>query len=156
MREITLWKRGDRRAGCVALVDDWKYDMIRKHDWFLNIKGKYKYAITIIDKKHIYMHHFILPLEGADLIDHKDGNGLNNQEENLRRATKSQNMQNSKLRSDNKNGHRGISYVPHLNKWNARIYANKIRYNLGYFPDKEKAVEAYNIATKKYFGEFSN
>ena len=48
------------------------------------------------------MHRIIMNCPDGKFIDHKDGNGLNNQKENLRICTKQQNSGNSKIPKTNK------------------------------------------------------
>lgn len=88
-------------------------------------------------------------------IDHINGNKLDNRIYNLREATYSQNHMNKKPDKKNKSGFKGVCYVKQREKWNANIYFNGKKKNLGYYNNIEDAVKAYNEAAKKYHGEFA-
>ena len=89
------------------------------------------------------------------VIDHIDGNVLNNRKQNLRICTNQQNSMNCKLSSNNTTGHVGISYDKKYNKWDAHIMINRKNIHLGRFQNKEEAINARLKAELKYFGEFS-
>ena len=86
-------------------------------------------------------------------IDHIDGNGLNNRFSNLRLASHSQNICNSRVRRDNKLGIRGVSRRG--NRFRARIRISGKRIDLGYFDTPEEASVAYQKAAQEHFGEFA-
>jgi hypothetical protein len=91
----------------------------------------------------------------AEVIDHINGNRSDNRLCNLRQATRSQNLINSKLRSDNSSGFKGVSWCSGKKKWDARIYsATKLRL-LGRFKTKEEAIAAYATAAAELHGEFA-
>jgi len=107
-------------------------------------------------RRNILMHRGIAERMGLDLsneIDHINGDKLDNRRENLRSATRSQNMMNSGKPKNNTSGHKGVSW--HRNKWEARIIINGKKKHLGCFEDKEEAAKAYKEAAEKYFGEFA-
>jgi prefoldin subunit 5 len=103
-----------------------------------------------IDGKQLYAHRLAwLWMTGEwpkNLIDHKDNNPSNNKWENLREATRSQNGKNSKVRITNKLGIKGISK-------NRSGYL--VRICLGTYDTIEEAIEVYNKAILKYYGEFA-
>lgn len=103
------------------------------------------------------MHRFILGDTKGLEIDHRDGNGLNNCKSNLRLATRSENMQNSRVPKNNRYGVKGVCFLPNRygKKWKAAICANNRAITLGHFHTKEEAAKAYNEAAKKYHGEFA-
>ena len=102
----------------------------------------------------VAMHRIIMSQPKGLMIDHQDGNGLNNRRNNLRLATSSQNNCNSRIRIDNTSGLKGIFLVKKTGKWRARITVNKKENHLGYFLSKKEAYAAYCAASDKYHGEF--
>jgi len=113
-------------------------------------------------RKTIRLHRVILALMlkrdllTGEEVDHIDGNGLNNTRKNLRLATKAQNMANSRKRSDNTSGFKGVCWYEHKGKWRAYISVSGKKMHLGYFTSKEAAYAAYCTAAEKYHGEFAN
>lgn len=86
-------------------------------------------------------------------VDHRNRDGLDNRWANLRPATRAQNKMNSKCRSDNKCGMKGVSFK--RGKWRPRIQVGDKRFYLGGFDTPEAAHAAYEAAAKQYFGEFA-
>jgi HNH endonuclease/AP2 domain len=87
-------------------------------------------------------------------IDHIDGNKANNRWENLREATPSQNVANSRRNRKNKSGFKGV-HAQH-GKWVASITVNGRCIYLGYFDTPEEAHAAYCKAALKHHAEFAN
>jgi len=121
------------------------------------------YATRSIGKKspkgrhHQFLHRVIADRIGLPrelLPDHKDGDGLNCRRNNLREATPSQNTQNSRLRTDNKTGFKGVSWSPSRRGYLAKIRANGERHVLGLFRTAEEASAAYERAAESLHGEF--
>lgn len=111
--------------------------------------------------KHERMHRVILerilnrPLGRGEMPDHIDGNGLNNRRTNLRLATQAQNNANSKLKSTNTSGYKGIVFLKDENRWRAHISVNGKRIVIGRYKTAEEAHEAYCKAAQEHFGEFA-
>jgi hypothetical protein len=89
-------------------------------------------------------------------IDHRDLNPSNNRWKNLRDATKSQNLANSKKYKNNKSGFKGVCKHSQNNSWVAEIRKNNKKISLGCFATKEEAAEAYVKAAQEIHGEFAN
>lgn len=87
-------------------------------------------------------------------IDHINLNGMDNRLENLREASRSENLRNIRIFSSNKSGHKGVSWDKKQGKWTARISTGKVYKFLGYFLRLEDAARAYQVAAKKHHGEF--
>lgn len=117
------------------------------------------------------MHRLILELTDRKIhADHKDHNGLNNQRNNIRPCTPTQNQNNS--RASGKSKYLGVSrYTPQKinknkrfksgkpyknNRWKASFHIGKKLKFLGYFKTELEAAIIYNIASRKYFGKFAN
>lgn len=90
------------------------------------------------------------------IIDHKNGDPLDNRLCNLREATPSQNSWNMRLHSRSSSGLKG-AYKHSLQpgKWIAIICKNRKQKNLGTFDTKEAAHAAYCAAARDLFGEFA-
>lgn len=89
------------------------------------------------------------------LLDHKDLDRGNNKLENLRKATFSQNLMNTPLRSNSTTRIKGVSFCKATSKWRASIMVYGKSINLGRYKNIDDAANAYAQAAKKYFGEFA-
>ncbi len=87
-------------------------------------------------------------------IDHIDNDATNNRWCNLRPATREQNTQNARRRSDNTSGYKGVCL--HEGRFAARVQANGKRKFLGYFYTPEEAYAAVCKAAQASHGEFYN
>ena len=75
---------------------------------------------------------------------------------NLRWATRSQNNQNRLLYKNNKSGTKGVRWTEENQKWRARITINGKIINLGYFMNKDDAINIRNQRAQQEFGEYIN
>lgn len=146
--------------GKFALVSDEDYEFLSQWRWYAHKGHKTYYArrnSSRVNGKQItiHMHRVIAERMEIKSPDHTDQNGLNNQRNNLREATISQQAINRNLQSINTSGYRGVCWNKHAKKWIARICTNKIGIHLGYFDNIKDAARAYNEAAIKYFGEFA-
>lgn len=89
----------------------------------------------------------------SGMLDHVDGNPLNNRWSNLREATSRQNCYNRRPRSDSKSGIKGVSR--HGRAWRARIWLHGSYMMLGTFSNSADAHLAYEAAAQRYFGLFA-
>lgn len=128
-----------------AKVDEADFEEVNRRTWYL-CNG---YARTDIweagKRRHVYMHRMIL---GTELhVDHKNGDKLDNQRDNLRPVTRSQNLQNRRgATKQSATRTRGV----YVDKRDGAIYArcvvNGKSVNLGRFPSIDKANEAVAFA----------
>ena len=110
------------------------------------IKGKFYLNHRLI----FLMHHGYFP----EIVDHIDGNKINNKIENLRKATKSENCLNKKVRIDSCLKIKNVRWYKSSKKWAVAITINKKRKHIGYFKDLELAELVAQEATNKFYGEF--
>lgn len=89
------------------------------------------------------------------MVDHIDGNGLNNTRVNLRVANSTENARNTRLRKDNTSGFKGVTWHKKNRKWRAVIKVDGGQKHLGMFDTLEAAYAAYCKAALHYFGEFA-
>lgn len=103
------------------------------------------------------MQNVVLGVPAGVVVDHVDGDALNNRRGNLRVATVGQNNANAKLRSDNTSGFKGVSRVKHLKRlpWEAYIQVDGKFMRLGRYETPEEAAEAYDKAAVAHFGSYA-
>lgn len=140
--------------GKVAIVDDEDFDCLIKYKWRI-ING---YAVTYIPspiKQTILMHRIILKPNDDEEVDHINRNRLDNRKENLRIATRSQNLCNRKKinKEISHSKYKGVT----INKGNfqARVVVNKKKYFDRCFTDEIAAANAYNYYAVIHQGEFA-
>lgn len=101
------------------------------------------------------MHQFIINTPKGLEIDHKDGDGLNNQKINLRVCNRNQNGANLRKNKRNTTGFKGV-YLNKLRKtFQAYITPNRKHVYLGAYATVEEAALAYDESAIKHFGEFA-
>lgn len=124
-------------------------------------KENYYYLNITIDGTNYLAHrlaHLYMTGEWPENhVDHEDSDGLNNIWENIRKATRSQNLGNQKTHSNNTSGFKGVCWDKKANKWVVRIQVDKKSRTIGYFKkeDIDKASDAYEKAASELFKEFA-
>lgn len=83
-------------------------------------------------------HHGTEPPE----IDHIDGNPSNNKIDNLRAATRQENVRNTRIRKNNKSGTQGVYWHSQKGRWVANIRDGGRQLELGCFVEKAEAIRA--------------
>ena len=121
-------------------------------------EGNYYYEIQISPYGRFGAHRIIWKMhygvEPPPIIDHIDGDGLNNRIDNLREATIHQNGWNAKRNARNKSGFKGVSFNTEKNKWRAAIHVHGKTKLIGYFSTPEAAGEAYKKEAAILHGDF--
>lgn len=155
-REIQLTR------GQVAVIDESDAELVGQYRrWQALHTPRGWYAVSrerLSDRRRVtlYMHRLIMGQSYGDgvLVDHRDGNGLNNRRANLRRANNAQNCRNRKPHSQAR--YKGIYQAQDdKNKWCAHISVNGCKVHLGRFNYPEEAARAYDHRAMKEFGEFA-
>lgn len=141
--------------GYVALVDDDDFDFLSQWKWCFD--GRYASRVVKAKGKQtlIRMHRVISGASSGEVIDHANGDKLDNRRANLRRATHSQNSMNSKVPKDNKSGVKGVFWNTGLGRWQASICLDGKRLYLGVFKDVEEARLNRRCVARILFGEFA-
>ncbi|KOS03136.1 HNH endonuclease [Paenibacillus polymyxa] len=103
------------------------------------------------------MHRYLTDCPEGLVVDHINGNGLDNRRENLRVCSHLDNMQNiTKPGSGKYSKERGVSFSKAHSRWTGTFYHRKKRVNVGYFNTEEEAITAIREARRKHKEEISN
>lgn len=143
--------------GYEAVIDAIDVPLVESWCWCAQVCPRAVYAIRSDhrpNRRTIRMHRVLMgEIHGLE-VDHRDGDGLNNRRKNLRVATRTQNIRNQRLRSDNTSGIKGVHWFKASRKWRACICLNGKNRHLGSFDSREEAHDAYRTASKEMHGEF--
>lgn len=115
-----------------TLVDEETYNKYNHLSWYLSDTG---YAMRKTPEGSIRLHRLVTGAEEGLVVDHLNGNKLDNRRKNLRVCTQKENAQN---RKDTK----GVCFDKSRNKWIVR-YRNKF---FGRYETEEMASRAYQLA----------
>jgi len=149
-------------------VDDEDFEKLNKYKWFAWFCKSTNSYYAIRQTKGtpqivVRMHREVVNCPKGKVVDHINGDTLDNRKENLRICTQGENTKNR--RDKNKNNTSGLKGVclrktKHKGKvyqtWVAQIGIDKKRVYLGSFKTKELAHEAYKEASKKYHKEYGH
>jgi hypothetical protein len=138
-----------------AIVDAADFEWLMRWKWCAGTTGRDRDRWVASRSGGVLMHAEILQVSPPKMVDHVNGNGLDNRRSNLRAATASQNAANSKRKSKQPHGFKGIYYDKARSCWVARIKVNYRERGLGRFDTAEEAARAYDRAARKTWGEFA-
>lgn len=147
------------------MVDDEDFERLNCYSWsaLWSPFTKSFYARRVVPQENgkqraILMHRDVLGLGPSDKIwvDHRNHDTLDNQRNNLRKATSSQNTMNStRRRGNNTSGFKGVSLRKKTGKWQAFINIDKKRVHLGFFDTAEEAYRIRQAKAIEVYGEFA-
>lgn len=124
-------------------VDPEDEHFLKERTWSVHTSG-YASAVRRINGKNVrvYLHCEIMKRKSGEVIDHKNGDRLDNRRSNLRVVSASDNNRNRSARhARNTSGHRGVHYDKVKGKWRAKAVVNGKSNHLGYFSTSEEASE---------------
>lgn len=145
--------------GMTATVDVGDLDLVHNRTWHALQNKWTAYACSDAYEAEgrlpaLRMHRVIMAPDPGFVVDHIDGNGLNNCRANLRIASETQNNQNQRLKANNTSGVKGVCWHRARGKWFAQISCNGKRMGIGYFANIEDAAAAYAKASNELHGQF--
>jgi hypothetical protein len=133
-----------------AIVDEDDFAKVAEYNWS---KTTEFYANATINGKPIRMHQFIIgkaPL--GQVIDHINGNKLDNRRENLQFCTKKQNGQNIEKKENTTSQYKGVSWNTSANKWIVGSKMDGKQVRLGTFDDEIEAACTYDTFVLLHYG----
>ena len=143
--------------GFKVLVDDSDYQNLMKYKWYVwESKRGHRYAARRNPLGGtLFMHRFILKAKEGYMVDHKNGNGLDNTRLNIREVTREVNTQNSKKSSSKKYSSKwkGVKKAS-VNSWCAHINIMGRYYNIGSTSCQDTAAMMYNEIAREWYGDF--
>ena len=155
-------KRISLTQGKFALVDNEDFDRLNQYKWQYNKKDDCAQRGVGISGSRRTKTLRMAPevLQTTKMVDHKDGNGLNNQKFNLRECTTTQNGYNRKKQKGASSIYKGVSFDSYSKKWRAElwtrdIFNKRIRVTIGFFLNEKEAALAYDKAARYHFEEFA-
>ena len=141
-----------------AVIDTDDYHLIAGHLWYADLRRHVFYARTNIRndegrRQSLFIHQLIL--ETTDLIDHANGDGLDNTRRNLRLATNAQNVHNTDSRGVLPYKGVSLEYKKRPSCYRASIKVNGKQVELGRFDNPISAAFVYDRAAAEYYKEFA-
>lgn len=143
--------------GKFAIVDEEDFQRANEYHWSAKKIGNVWYAcrcdmVNGVNKTQ-FLHRFIMNAD-AEIIDHKNCDGLDNRKCNLRPCTFAQNGMNKRGKQNRKIEYKGV-HSTGKSKFEATISTNKKTIHLGTYTTTVEAAMAYDTKAKELFGEFA-
>ena len=145
-----------------VVIDNEDKATANKYNWHLKYdakSGKYYVATkkTENGKRKLYLLHRVLTnADDGYVVDHINGNTLDNRKENLRVCLQKDNVKNVGKRKDGLTSkYKGVCYRDKFKKYVAQISINKKIIHLGLFETELDAALVYNGAAKLLHGEYA-
>ncbi len=146
--------------GLVAIIDEEDAERVCQYKWTAKQGQGTNYAHRGINGTSITLHRFILSAKRGEMIDHVNGNGLDNRKANLRFCSNGQNRANSKKQRTGVGYHsvfKGVSWDKggkRKKRWLATVRHNRKLYVRHCYTELA-AARAYDELAREHFGEFA-
>jgi HNH endonuclease len=140
--------------GKFAIVDASDYERLSRYKWCASSTGAQTYAYRHYQGRTISMHRFLMNPPKGMVVDHIDGNGLNNRRSNLRVCTCQQNAYNRRPKGKSSR-YKGVWWDKHNKQWIVVVRRGDLHIHLGRFDDEAEAARAYDRKAFELFGEYA-
>jgi hypothetical protein len=136
----------------VAMVDPEDFEELNQYTWSSSRKEGRVYACRCAKGKQLLMHRVIMKAPKGMVVDHIDGDGLNNCKANLRLCTREQNTYNCQPRNGC-TGFKGVVHDKRSGKYTAGIGYKYDHLWIGDFDDPVEAARARDLVARALQGE---
>lgn len=144
-------------GGGRTLINEVDLDRILQFKWCVNEKEKGKRTNYVrTPDGSLKLHQLLMgPAPEGKVIDHINGDGMDNRQENLRFCTHSENHANEGKRRGGSSVFKGVGFDKERNKWYAKLTTDGETLNMGRFDSEVEAAMAYDRAAVDVFGSFA-
>jgi hypothetical protein len=118
--------------------------------WYAHKRRGSYYAASRVGQ----LHRLIMKCPAGMVVDHINGNTLDNRKANLRVCLQKHNTYNRRPNKKGASDYKGVSWHIHQSLWAVSITADKKTKHLGYFKCENQAALIYNEASLKYHGKY--
>lgn len=148
-----IYVRHGANAVSVSFIDEENEHLFTSRKWHVDSSG----YVASRNNKNVYerIHRIIVGASKGQVVDHIDGNKLNNTKSNLRICSNAQNLANRGPNKNNSSGKKGVYFCKRSKKWIAQIGFDNKRITVGSFSDLNEAAEAYEAAATRIHKEFA-
>jgi hypothetical protein len=139
-----------------VLVDSRDWERLEQYSWYTSNDGHHLYLKANVEGSTINFHDQVVNPPKNMMVDHIDGNTLNNLRNNLRVCNASQNQANQSVQKIKKTSQfKGVHYSESKQKWISQIGFEKKRKHIGNFNTEIEAAKAYDEVAIDLFGQFA-
>ncbi len=148
-------------VGQVIVLSATRFTRVDESDyrWLSVFAWRVREGYVIRSSDDLRMHRVIMDAKPGQIVDHINGDPLDNRRSNLRICTQQGNQWNRrKTKNPTSSKFKGVWFAKNhahtARPWRAQIKVGKVRY-LGSFATEIEAAQAYDRAATEHFGEFA-
>lgn len=158
---VIMLNKSKNRPRYRTVIDEDDYERVMRMNWAPQFGGLSVYAVTsslkYIPKQHQLLHRYIIRTQHHEIVDHINGDTLDNRKSNLRIVTTAENRQNSRRPTfeGKSSKFKGVTWDARRERWVAQITCEGVTSPLGAFSHEADAARAYDRAAGELFGEYA-
>ena len=148
-------------SNTTTLIDEASLPLVEQYCWTLHTSSANQVYVRGYRKgenknKKKYLHRILLDAKPGEIVDHKNGDRLDNRMCNLRICTSGQNAANRHVVQSKTSNFKGVHFEQQTGRWRSEINFKHKKYRLGRFDTQEEAAAAYARKAVALYGEFAN
>lgn|SRR6185312_8602148 len=143
--------------GSISLIDVADAAWAARWNWTALVRDNKRTAVRRENRgRYIYLHREIAEPAADLVVDHKNGNSLDNRRRNLRACIERLNLTNVRARRTPMSSRfKGVYHDKERGTWQAYVTSEGKRYRLGRFKSELDAAMAYDAKAAELHGEFA-